>query len=390
MEISKIRKAFLDRKPIVLIDDKREMEADLIFPAELVNTYIINTMIENKGMLCVAMDEYVLFERGFFKLPSRNSETNFFVPVDHLDAGTGISASDRAKTIRALAKGENINAFRYPGHIHLLGSIGLNKRQGHTELSLEIMELCGFSRSAVIIEILDKHGNSHNIDFAKQRAKENGFPIVTRDQVIQEYTKNKQLVKVVSIASLPTKFGTFQIVSFENNYDFLEHTAIIYGDISKEPVPVRIHSECLTGDALGSLRCDCGSQLQNAMRYIKSQGRGIVLYLRQEGRGIGLHNKIKAYHLQDNGMDTVDANIALGFPEDMRDYGVAAQMLRALGVKKIILLSNNPDKLRQLKHYQIIVDETRNIFGEITPYNHFYLKTKMERMGHTFEEVLKK
>lgn len=390
MDISKIRKTFLDGKPIVLIDDKREMEADLIFPAELANTSIINTMIESKGMLCVAMDEYSLFERGFFKLPLRNSETNFFIPVDHSDAGTGISASDRAKTIRALAKGENINAFRYPGHIHLLGGVGLNKRQGHTELSLEIMELCGFSRSAIIIEILDKHGDSHNIDFAKQHAKENGFLVVTRDQVIREYTKSKQLVKVVSTALLPTKFGTFQIVSFENNYDLLEHTAIIYGDISREPVPVRIHSECLTGDALGSLRCDCGSQLQNAMRYIKSQGRGIVLYLRQEGRGIGLHNKIKAYHLQDNGMDTVDANIALGFPEDMRDYGVAAQMLKALGVKRIILLSNNPDKLKQLKRYQIIVDETMNIFGEITPYNHFYLKTKMEKMGHTFEEVLKK
>lgn len=390
MEISKIRKAFLDGKPIVLIDDKREMEADLIFPAELANTSVVNTMIDSKGMLCVAIDENTLFERGFFKLPSRNSETNFFIPVDHLDAGTGISASDRAKTIRALAKGESINAFRYPGHIHLLGGIGLNKRQGHTELSLEVMEMCGFSRSAVIVEILDEHGNSHNTESTKQYAKENGLPVITCDQIIQEYTKNKQLVKVVSIASLPTKFGTFQIVSFENNYDFLEHTAIIYGDLSREPVPVRIHSECLTGDALESLRCDCGSQLQNAMRYIRSQGRGIVLYLRQEGRGIGLFNKIKAYHLQDSGMDTVDANIALGFPEDMRDYGVAAQMLKALGVKRIILLSNNPDKLRQLKRYQIVVDETRNIFGEITPYNHFYLKTKMERMGHTFEEVLEK
>ncbi|AKI96614.1 bifunctional 3,4-dihydroxy-2-butanone-4-phosphate synthase/GTP cyclohydrolase II [Kosmotoga pacifica] len=390
MDIAKIRKAFLEGKPVVLIDDKREMEADLIFPSELANASVINTMIDGKGMLCVAMDEHTLFEKGFFKLPSRNSETNFFVPVDHFDAGTGISASDRAKTIRALAKGENINAFRYPGHVHLLGGVGLNKRQGHTELSLELMELCGFSRSAIIIEILDSHGNSHNIDFTKQHAKKNGFLIITRNQVIQEYTKSKQLVKVVSIASLPTKFGTFQIVSFDNNYDFLEHTAIIYGDISKEPVPVRIHSECLTGDALGSLRCDCGSQLQNAMNYIKSQGRGIILYLRQEGRGIGLRNKIKAYHLQDSGMDTVDANIALGFPEDMRDYGVAAQMLRALGVQRIILLSNNPDKLSQLKHYSIIVDETRNVFGEVTPHNHFYLMTKMEKMGHVLKEVLKK
>ena len=387
MEVNEIRKAFLSGNPIVLMDDKREMEADLVFPSELVTSDVVNKMLEAKGMLCVAMDNHKLIEKGFFKLPSKQGETNFFIPVDHLDAGTGISARDRAKTIQGLVNGENINAFKYPGHVHLLGGEGLNHRQGHTELSLELMELCGFSRSAIIIEKLDDFGNSHNIDFIVRMCEKKGYIYVTRKEVIQEFTKHKQLIKIASIASLPTRFGNFQIISFENKYDFLEHVALVYGDISKEPVPLRIHSECLTGDALSSLRCDCGSQLHNAMNYIENQGKGIILYLRQEGRGIGLHNKVKAYHLQDNGMDTIEANLALGFPEDIRDYGVASQMLKALGVTRVILLTNNPQKIAQLGYYGVKVVETKRIFGEITLYNEFYLKTKMEKMGHKIKEM---
>lgn len=389
MKVNEIRKAFFSGDPIVLIDDKREMEADLVFPSELVTPEVINKMLEAKGMLCLTMDERVLTKKGFFKLPSKQGETNFFIPVDQLNAGTGISAGDRAKTIKALASGEDVNAFKYPGHVHLLGGIGLNHRQGHTELSLEIMELCGFSRSAVIIEKLDDFGDSHNMNFIEGYAKEKGYIPVTRKEVIQEFTKHKQLIKISSIASLPTKFGIFQIVSFENRYDFLEHIALVYGDISKskEPVPVRIHSECLTGDALESLRCDCGFQLRNAMNYIRNQGKGIILYLRQEGRGIGLHNKVKAYHLQDNGMDTVEANLALGFPEDIRDYGVASQMLKALGVNKVVLLTNNPQKVTQLGYYGIEVDGIERIFGKMTSYNKFYLRTKMEKMGHKIKEM---
>jgi 3,4-dihydroxy 2-butanone 4-phosphate synthase/GTP cyclohydrolase II len=387
MEVNEIRKDFLSGNPIMLIDDKRETEADLIFPSELVTPDVINKMLEAKGMLCVAMDDRVLIKRGFFKLPSKQGETNFFIPVDLLDAGTGISVGDRAKTIKALANGEDVNAFKYPGHVHLLGGIGLNHRQGHTELSLEIMELCGFSRSAVIIEKLDDFGDSHNMNFIEKYVKEKGYISVMRKEVIQEFTKHKQLIKISSSASLPTKFGIFRIVSFENRYDFLEHVALVYGDISKEPVPVRIHSECLTGDALESLRCDCGFQLRNAMNYVRNQGKGIILYLRQEGRGIGLQNKVRAYHLQDNGMDTIEANFALGFPEDIRDYGVASQMLKALGVSKVVLLTNNQQKVAQLEYYGIEVNKTERIFGEITLYNEFYLRTKMKKMGHKIKEM---
>lgn len=387
MEVNEIRKAFLSGNPIMLIDDKREMEADLVFPSELVTPGVVNKMLEAKGMLCVAMDDQELIGKGFFKLPSKQGETNFFIPIDQLNAGTGISVRDRAKTIKALANGKDVNAFKYPGHVHLLGGIGLNHRQGHTELSLEIMELCGFSRSAVIIEKLDDFGDSHNMDFIEGYAKEKGYITVMRKEVIQEFTKHKQLIKISSIASLPTRFGNFRIVSFENKYDFLEHIALVYGDISKEPVPVRIHSECLTGDALESLRCDCGFQLRNAMNYIKNQGKGIILYLRQEGRGIGLRNKVKAYHLQDDGMDTVEANLALGFPEDIRDYGVASQMLKALGVSKVVLLTNNPQKVAQLEYYGMEVNKTERIFGEITLYNEFYLRTKMKKMGHKVKEM---
>ncbi len=380
MNLEELKRAILDGKPVVLIDDRREFEADLIYPAEIASAEVVNFMLSAKGLLCLTMDMDEALKRGFFRLPSKEGETNFLIPVDYKGTFTGITAEERALTAKKLAEGLSVEHFRYPGHLHLLGGIGLNRRRGHTESSLELMEFLGFKRYALIIEILDEKGDSHNREYALKFAEEHGLPVITTDDVWKEFVKRKQLIKVYANARLPTRYGEFRIISFDNELDFKEHVAIVkepYGDV---PL-VRIHSKCLTGDTLASLKCDCGSQLANSLRMIAQEG-GILLYMDQEGRGIGLKEKIKAYELQDKGLDTVEANEALGFKADERTYEAAFQMLRALGVSKVRLITNNPAKVKALEEFGIEVVEVVPALPEVTEYNRPYLRVKAEKLGH--------
>lgn len=392
MDINEVIKSFEKNKPVIILDKSREVEGDLIFPSEIINSKVINFMIsKGKGLLCTVADEKYLIEKGFFKLPSNNLDkhnTNYFIPIDYKLSNTGISSFERAKTIEMLAKNNNINLFSYPGHIQLLGGVGINNRKGHTESSLELVEFAGYKRFSTIVEILDESGDSHNFEYIKQLSKEYDIPIITVDEVYEESIKRKQFVFKVSEASLPTEVGLFKILGFKNQLDNREHFLIYSGDIfDGEPVKVRVHSECVTGDVLRSKKCDCGSQLYSAMNEIKQ--RGILIYLRQEGRDIGITNKIKAYALQDDGIDTYDANEIIGLPPDGRDYAIAAQMLRAINIESIILLTNNEDKKAQLEKYGISVKKMESLFGKVTEENTVYLKTKMERFNHKLEKILK-
>ncbi|NJE61098.1 bifunctional 3,4-dihydroxy-2-butanone-4-phosphate synthase/GTP cyclohydrolase II [Thermococcus sp. 21S7] len=380
MNWGEIRKAVLDGKPIVLIDDEREFEADLVFPAEIASSEVVSFMLSAKGLLCLTMDMDRALERGFFPLPSKEGETNFLIPVDYGETFTGITAEERALTAKKLAEGLGIEAFRYPGHLQVLGGVGFSRRKGHTEGSLELMEMLGFRRYALIIEILNDEGDSHDREFTLAFAEEHGLPVVTMDELWKEFVRRKQLIRVYASARLPTRYGDFRIVSFDNELDFKEHVAIVkepYGDV---PL-VRVHSKCLTGDALASLKCDCGSQLANALRMIAQEG-GILLYMDQEGRGIGLKEKIKAYELQEEGLDTVEANEALGYGTDERTYEAAVQMLRALGVSRIRLITNNPRKAEALEELGMEVVGMVPAPGEVTEHNRLYLKVKVEKLGH--------
>ncbi|WP_456365471.1 bifunctional 3,4-dihydroxy-2-butanone-4-phosphate synthase/GTP cyclohydrolase II [Thermococcus sp.] len=380
MNWDSIRNAILDGKPVVLIDNRREFEADLVYPAEIASPEVVNFMLSMKGLLCLTMDMGEALKRGFFPLPSKEGETNFLIPVDYGKNFTGITAEERALTAKKLAEGLSIEHFRYPGHLHLLGGVGLNRRRGHTEGSLELMEILGFKRYALIVEILDEKGDSHKGEYALKLAGEHGLPVVNIDDVWKEFVKRKQLIKVYANARLPTRYGEFRIIAFENELDFKEHVAIVREPYGEVPL-LRIHSKCLTGDTLASLKCDCGSQLANSLRMI-AQGGGILLYMDQEGRGIGLKEKIKAYELQDRGLDTVEANEALGHRADERTYEAAFQMLRALDVSKVRLITNNPAKAKALEEFGIEVVEMVPAPPEVTEYNRTYLKVKEEKLGH--------
>ncbi|WP_148882312.1 bifunctional 3,4-dihydroxy-2-butanone-4-phosphate synthase/GTP cyclohydrolase II [Thermococcus aciditolerans] len=380
MNWEEIRKAVLDGKPIVLIDDGREFEADLVFPAETASSEVVSFMLSTKGLLCLTMDMEQALERGFFPLPSKEGETNFLIPVDYRETFTGITAEERALTARKIAEGLGIEAFRYPGHLQILGGVGFSRRKGHTEGSLELMERLGFKRYALIIEILNDEGDSHDREFALAFAEEHGLPVITMDELWEEFVRRKQLIMVYANARLPTRYGDFRIVSFDNEVDFKEHVAIVKEPYGEVPL-VRIHSKCLTGDTLTSLKCDCGSQLANALRMIAQEG-GILLYMDQEGRGIGLKEKIKAYELQEDGLDTVEANEVLGYRADERTYEAAFQMLRALGVSRIRLITNNPRKAEALEELGMEVVGIVPAPGEVTEHNRLYLKVKAEKLDH--------
>nr|WP_084448906.1 bifunctional 3,4-dihydroxy-2-butanone-4-phosphate synthase/GTP cyclohydrolase II [Thermococcus chitonophagus] len=385
MNLDTIEESILKGKPVLLIEEDREGEADLVYPAELANKNVVNFMLSAKGLLCLAMDMDKALKRGFFRLPSKGGETNFLIPVDYKDTKTGITAEERALTARKIAEGLSVESFRYPGHLPLLGSVGFNRRKGHTEASLELMEMLGFRRYALIIEVLNEEGNSHDLEYAVSFAEQHDIPILTVKDVWKEFVRRRQLVQIYGRAKLPTRFGEFEIISFRNELDFKEHVAIIKKPYGEAPL-VRVHSKCLTGDTLASLRCDCGSQLINSLRMISQEG-GILLYLDQEGRGIDLTEKIKAYELQDLGYDTVEANKTLGFSEDERSYEVAFQMLKALGVERIRLLTNNPRKVGELKELGIEIVEVIPLPGEVTEHNRFYLKVKVEKLGHRIPGV---
>lgn len=378
-------------KPVIIVDDEsRENEGDLVLAAESATRESINFIIkEARGLLCTPMLERDLLRLGIPQMVERNTdnhETAFTVSVDHVDTTTGISPEERAVTMQKLidpnAKPED---FRRPGHVFPLRykEGGVLVRQGHTEASIDLCKLAGLYPAAAICEITNDEGYMSRMDDLLAFSKKHGLKIASVEALIEYRKRHDKLVSIAAETKLPTKYGDFRIIIFKNEVDHKEHLMIVKGDVrGKSDVLMRIHSECLTGDVFGSHRCDCGEQLENALRCIEEQGEGIVIYMRQEGRGIGLTNKIKAYTLQDQGYDTVEANVKLGFPPDMREYYLAAQMLRELDVKSVKLLTNNPEKKEDLERWGITVSKRVPIVIKANSINAKYLNTKKEKMRH--------
>ena len=378
-------------KPVIIVDDEgRENEGDLVIAAEFATRETINFIIkEARGLLCTPMLEADLLRLGISQMVEKNTdnhETAFTVSVDHMDTTTGISPEERAITMQKLidpnAKPED---FRRPGHVFPLRykEGGVLVRQGHTEASIDLCKLAGLYPAAAICEITNDEGYMSRMDDLIAFSKKHDLKIASVEALVEYRKRHDKLVSIAAETKLPTKFGEFRIIVFKNEVDHKEHLMIVKGDVrGKSDVLMRIHSECLTGDVFGSHRCDCGEQLENALRCIEEQGEGIVIYMRQEGRGIGLTNKIKAYTLQDQGYDTVEANVKLGFPPDMREYSLAAQMLRELDVKSVKLLTNNPEKKEDLERWGITVSKRVPIVIKANSINAKYLSTKKEKMRH--------
>ncbi|WP_127162447.1 bifunctional 3,4-dihydroxy-2-butanone-4-phosphate synthase/GTP cyclohydrolase II [Veillonella sp. VA141] len=378
-------------KPVIIVDDEsRENEGDLVLAAEFATRESINFIIkEARGLLCTPMLEGDLLRLGIPQMVEKNTdnhETAFTVSVDHVDTTTGISPEERAVTMQKLidpnAKPED---FRRPGHVFPLRykEGGVLVRQGHTEASIDLCKLAGLYPAAAICEITNDEGYMSRMDDLLAFSKKHNLKIASVEALVEYRKRHDKLVSIAAETKLPTKFGDFRIIVFKNEVDHKEHLMIVKGDVrGKSDVLMRIHSECLTGDVFGSHRCDCGEQLENALRSIEEQGEGIVIYMRQEGRGIGLTNKIKAYTLQDQGYDTVEANVKLGFPPDMREYSLAAQMLRELDVKSVKLLTNNPEKKEDLERWGITVSKRVPIVIKANSINAKYLNTKKEKMRH--------
>ena len=385
----------LKNNEIILVtdDEDRENEGDMICAGENITGEMINIMATYaKGLICTPIGKDVARNLALWPMVKENTdnhETAFTVSIDHIDTSTGISAFERADTIRALVN-ENTKPsdFRRPGHVFPLIAKdgGVLERDGHTEATIDLMRLAGLKEVGVCCEIMADDGHMMRGEDLIKLAQKLNLKVTTVKE-IQEYRKNLEVdVLSTNPVNLPSDYGNFKAYGFLDRKTGKEHIALTKGDIKKEGVLTRIHSECLTGDVLGSRRCDCGSQLHKALQNIEKNGEGVLLYLRQEGRGIGLFNKLKAYELQENGYDTVDANLELGFPEDMRDYKIASEMLERLGVKSVNLMTNNPDKINQLEKYGINVAKRCPIEIKSNDTDRKYLEIKATRMGHELEE----
>lgn len=377
---------------IIIVDDEdRENEGDFVCAAEKTTPEIVNFMVRHgRGMVCVPLTEERMDQLQLGMMVDGNTAlhgTNFTVTVDYVHGTTtGISASDRAATIRALADpASRPSDMARPGHIFPLKAVpgGVLRRAGHTEAAVDLARMAGLQPVGVVCEILKEDGTMARTTELVAIAKKFKMTIIAVNQLIEHRVKKEKLVKKEIITQLPTRYGEFELHLYTNTLDNKEHLALVRGKIDDgEPVLVRVHSECLTGDTFGSLRCDCKDQLNSAMMMVEREGRGVVLYMRQEGRGIGLANKLRAYNLQDAGFDTVQANIELGFRDDLRDYGIGAQILADLGVKKMRLMTNNPKKIVGLKSYGLEIVERVPIEGMPNELNEYYLQTKRDKMGH--------
>ena len=400
--MEEIIKALKNNEIIIVTDDEnRENEADMICAGENVTGEMINIMAKYaRGLICTPIGKNIAKQFDLDMMVKNNTdnhETAFTVSIDHVSTETGISAFERAKTIRALADNNTKPSdFRRPGHVFPLiaKDEGVLVREGHTEATVDLMKIANLKEIGLCCEIMSDDGHMLKGKAVVELAEKFGMKMTSVAEIKKyikenniDFSKNEEnFLEKTNIINLPTDHGKFKAISFYDKIENKEHLALIKGDVDGENILTRIHPECLTGDVFSSNRCDCGNQLHKAMEMIDENGSGIILYLRQEGRGIGLFNKIKAYHLQEEGYDTVDANIKLGFAPDLRNYKIACLMLKELGVKSIDLLTNNPDKIEQVEKYHIKVNKRVPIEIHSNHIDRVYLKTKADRMGHDLRE----